>query len=117
MKYKIINLGKDRAFVKDGIGSRIINKVCKYNATLLFFDAGQQISEHAAPVPAVMHFLEGRGRVKLGKKVVPVSAGTWIHMAPHLPHAIEAKTRLVMLLTMFAPHEGECGKDCRCHHA
>jgi quercetin dioxygenase-like cupin family protein len=116
MKYKIIDLNKDKVFIKRGIGSRVINKVCKYHATLFFFDAGQEMSEHAAPVPAIMHFLEGRARVTLGKKAVLAGPGTWIHMTPNLPHAIEAKTRVVMLLTMFAPQEGECGKGCVCHH-
>lgn len=117
MKFKVIDLNKDQSFIKDGIGSRTINKVCKYNASVFFFDAGQQMSEHAAPVPAVMHFLEGKAKVTLGKKVVQASAGTWIHMMPKLPHSIEARTRVVMLLTMFASPENECGKGCVCHHS
>lgn len=65
------------------------------------FEAGQTLEEHNAPHPAVLHFLEGEADVTLGSDQVEASAGTWIHMPPHLPHSIHARTRVVMLLLVF----------------
>jgi len=37
----------------------------------------------------------------LGEDEFAAQAGTWVHMEPRLPHSIEAKTPLVMLLLML----------------
>ncbi|MDD2707705.1 MAG: cupin domain-containing protein [Verrucomicrobiae bacterium] len=121
MKTKVVNLQSGRTFVKNGIGSRTVNEACRYRCIQFVFDAGQELSEHTAAVPAVMHFLEGKAQVRLGRRTLTAGPGTWIHMAPHQPHSIKARTRLAMLLTMFvAPDEGcHCGcqskgKACKC---
>lgn len=65
------------------------------------FEAGQTLEEHTAPHPAILHFLEGEADLTLGADRVEASAGTWIHIPPHLPHSIHARTRVVMLLLIF----------------
>lgn len=62
------------------------------------FDTGQSLDEHTAPHPAMLHFLEGEADVTLGDDAVEARAGTWIHMAPDLPHSIRARTPVLMLL-------------------
>lgn len=62
------------------------------------FEPGQALEEHTAPHPAMLHFLEGEADVTLGDDAVEARAGTWIHMAPELPHSIHARTSVLMLL-------------------
>lgn len=65
------------------------------------FEAGQALREHTAPHPAVLHFLEGEANVTIGSDALDARAGTWIHMPPHEPHSIHARTRCMMLLMVF----------------
>jgi hypothetical protein len=37
----------------------------------------------------------------LGEDEYPARAGSWVSMAPRLPHSIVAKTQLVMLLVLL----------------
>ena len=63
--------------------------------------AGQELSEHTASLPAVMHFLSGEADVTLGAEKMAAAAGTWIHMPAGMPHSISAKTPVVMLLLLL----------------
>ena len=85
----------------DGTLSRTIHQDERLKAVLFHFSAGQELSEHTASTPAIMHFLEGDADVTLGGDVVVASAGTWIHMQAHLAHSIRAKTHVVMLLLLM----------------
>jgi quercetin dioxygenase-like cupin family protein len=71
------------------------------NVILFTFDAGQQLSEHTASVPAIIHLLEGEAEVQLGERRIDGRRSFWAYVPANLPHAIRAKTRLVMLLTML----------------
>lgn len=69
---------------------------------LLFgFAAGQELSEHTAAVPAILHFLSGNATLTLGNETLDAQAGTFVHMPAHLPHSITAKTETQMLLFML----------------
>ena len=85
----------------DSIVSRTLYQDAHSKTVLFGFAAGQELSEHTATVPAVMHFLAGEAEVSLGADRVAATAGTWIRMPAKLPHAIVAKTPVTMLLTMF----------------
>ncbi|WP_404423716.1 cupin domain-containing protein [Nibricoccus sp. IMCC34717] len=85
----------------DSIVSRTLHSDTQSKVVVFGFSAGQELSEHTASVPAVMHFLAGEAEVLVGVERVTASAGTWIRMEAKLPHAITARTPVVMLLTMF----------------
>jgi quercetin dioxygenase-like cupin family protein len=85
----------------DGTLSRTIHQDERLKVILFAFSAGQELSEHTASTPAIMHFLSGEADVTLGEDRATTSAGTWIHMAPQLPHSIRAKTPVVMLLSLL----------------
>ncbi len=85
----------------DGTLSRTIHQDERLKAVLFHFSAGQELSEHTASTPAIMHFLEGDADVTLGGDAVAASAGTWIHMQAQLPHSIRAKTHVVMMLSLL----------------
>ena len=85
----------------DGILSRNLYKDENIKVVLFAFGPGQELSEHTASMPAVVHVLEGEGSIVLGEDEKPLQAGTWVHMAAHLPHSVRADTPLVMLLTLL----------------
>ena len=85
----------------DTIISRTIYRDEQLRTILFAFAAGQELSEHATPFMAVLHFLEGEARLTLGEEAIDVKAGSWIHMTPNLKHSVYAKTTMQMLLLMI----------------
>jgi quercetin dioxygenase-like cupin family protein len=85
----------------DGTLSRTIHQDERLKVVLFAFSAGQELSEHTASTPAIMHFLSGDADVTLGNEKVKAAAGTWIHMAAQLPHSIRTKTPVIMLLSLL----------------
>ena len=85
----------------NGTLSRTIHQDERLKAVLFGFAAGQELSEHTASTPAIMHFLKGEADVVLGQDKVTATAGTWIHMPERLPHSILAKTPVSMLLLLL----------------
>jgi len=69
--------------------------------TLFGFAAGQELSEHTASKSAILQVVSGEGTFGLGAEVMEVGPGSWVHMAPHLPHTVTARTTLVLLLVML----------------
>ena len=86
---------------QDSIVSRTLFSDETTKVVLFGFAAGEELSEHTASRPAIIHFLEGEAELILGEDVYQVSAGAWAHMPPHLPHSIVAKTRVTLLLTLL----------------
>jgi quercetin dioxygenase-like cupin family protein len=86
---------------QDGTLSRTIRQDERLKAVLFGFSAGQELSEHTASTPAIMHFLKGEATVTLGDDTVSAKAGTWIHMPPNLKHSIRADTPVSMLLLLL----------------
>ena len=89
------------AIPPDSIISRTIFSDGGLKAVLFGFAAGQELSEHTAAKPAVLHFIKGTARLTLGDEPMTAQPGTWIHMQPHLPHSIAAETELLMLLLLL----------------
>jgi quercetin dioxygenase-like cupin family protein len=85
----------------DGTLSRTIHQDERLRVVLFAFSAGQELSEHAASTPAIIHFLRGDADVTLGNEKTAASAGTWIHMAAQVPHSIHTKTPVVMLFSLL----------------
>lgn len=85
----------------DSIVSRTIHADGEIKAILFGFASGQELSEHTASKPAILHFLSGKAQLSLGGDVYEAQAGTWVHMAAHLPHSVRALTPAAMLLLML----------------
>lgn len=85
----------------EGTLSLTLQQTAEAKVVLFGFAAGQELSEHTASVPAVMHQLAGEARWRVGDRDVEAKPGAWVSMPPHLPHAIAAVTPCVMLLTMM----------------
>lgn len=85
----------------ESIVSRTVFEDETVKIVLFGFAAGQSLSEHTSARPAILHFIQGEARVTLGDDTHDVKMGAWSHMLPRLPHSIEAKTDVIMLLYMM----------------
>lgn len=85
----------------DGIVSRAIHSDEDVRVVLFSFAAGQQLSDHTAPMPVTLEIVEGDATITLGDEIVEGRAGTWLHMPASTPHSVVAKTAVTMLLTLL----------------
>ncbi|HUF38669.1 MAG TPA: cupin domain-containing protein [Anaerolineales bacterium] len=85
----------------DSILSRTIFSGDGVKAVLFSFAPGTALSEHTAARPAILHFLAGEADLTLGQDAHPAVPGAWIHMPAGLPHSVEARTAVRMLLLLF----------------
>ena len=69
--------------------------------TLFAFDYNQGLSEHTAPFDAMVYVLEGEVEVTISGKPVSLKQGEMTILPANQPHALAAKTRFKMLLTMI----------------
>jgi quercetin dioxygenase-like cupin family protein len=91
---------------EDSIVSRSLFRANGVTATLFSFAEGEELSEHTASFPAILHFLKGEGALSLGGETMAVVPGSWVYMTANLPHSIVASTPLQMLLLLLRP-EGQ----------
>jgi quercetin dioxygenase-like cupin family protein len=100
----LADLQQEFALPEKGILSRVLQKDDYVNVTLFGFSAGQELSAHSAPTPAVIYFLEGEAEVQLGEERVQAQPGSFVYMPPMLTHGISAKSPLRMLLVQMKNH-------------
>ena len=81
--------------------SRTLLKRVGGTITLFAFDEGQALSEHTTPFDAVAHVLEGEAKMTIAGTPLKVVAGEIVLMPANQPHAVTARTRFKMLLTMI----------------
>jgi quercetin dioxygenase-like cupin family protein len=89
------------SYQERAVVSRTLLKRAGGTITLFAFDEGQALSEHTAPFDAVAHVLEGEGEITIAGTPLSVSAGELMLMPANQPHAVTARTRFKMLLTMI----------------
>lgn len=87
----------------NGTLSRVLYKDERLRLVVFAFDAGQELTEHTASVPAVVQVVRGRLDLTLGTEEVTAEQGTWIRMPASLPHSVRALEPSIMLLTMLPP--------------
>jgi quercetin dioxygenase-like cupin family protein len=100
-KSQILKLADLVSYQEGSVVSRQITKADAGNVTLFAFDAGQELSEHTAPFDALVHLLEGEVEIHISGKPYMLNAGDAIIMPANEPHAVKAKTKFKMLLTMI----------------
>ena len=94
------DLAHDITPPEKGILSRTLHKDDQVRITLFGFAPGEELSSHTAPHPAVLYFLSGEAKLKLGDDTMDAGPGSLAHMPAQLPHSIQAKTPVIMLLVM-----------------
>jgi len=68
---------------------------------LFGFAAGEELTAHTAPMPAMIQILSGEVTLTLGTDRCEAGPGALIHMQPHLTHGILAETPAMILLTLL----------------
>jgi quercetin dioxygenase-like cupin family protein len=96
-----LDLGKEVQPPDKGILSHTLFSDDRLKAVLFGFAQGEELSEHTASMPAVLHFLQGEAKLTLGDDTLEAKPGTWVHMTKSLRHSIQAKTPVVMLLLLL----------------
>ena len=94
----IMDLAKEVEPPDDGILTRTLFNDDDVKAVIFGFGQGEELSEHTASMPAILHFISGEANLTLGDETVEAKPGTWIHMEPALKHSVKARTPVVMLL-------------------
>lgn len=97
----VVDLEAMTQVADQGIVSKSIVENEHHKIVLFSFAPGQELSEHTASVPAVIHILKGEGAVVLGGVSHDADPGKLYYMPAHLTHAVRAHSELVFLLTMF----------------
>jgi len=88
-------------FAKDGIVSKTVTEVEGNEISLFCMAAGQSLSTHSASFPVVIHVLQGKSEITLGKETYEASPNSLFSLPKNLPHAVRATENLVFLLTLF----------------
>jgi quercetin dioxygenase-like cupin family protein len=88
-------------YQEGAVVSRTLLKRAGGTITLFAFDEGQSLSEHTTPFDAVAQALEGEADITIAGISQKVSAGEMMLMPANQPHAVSARKRFKMLLTMI----------------
>lgn len=102
--YTMIPNLADQEIPTDGILSRTVYNDEQVKAVVFAFGAGQELSEHTASMPAIIQILQGTAHLTLGTDAIEARAGTWVHMPAQLPHTLQARTPVIMLLLLIKGH-------------
>lgn len=84
-----------------GIVSKPLLDTDVLKQVLFAIDAGQSLSEHAAPFLATVHVLEGAVCFRVEQREHELRAHDWLIMPPDARHAAEAREPTRMLLTLI----------------
>ena len=69
--------------------------------TLFAFDENQGLSEHTAPYDALVYVIDGEVEIIISGEPLTLRKGEITVMPANEPHALTAKTKFKMLLTMI----------------
>jgi len=101
LKAQASNLSGLIDYQEGSVVSRTIIDKKTGTVTLFAFDENQGLSEHTAPYDAMVYVLDGEVEVTISGKPVKLKKGEMTIMPANHPHALMAKTRFKILLTMI----------------
>ncbi len=96
-----VRLAERVQYAEGSIVSRALVQKPVGSITLFAFDAGQGLNEHTAPYDAYVQILDGEAELVIGGQVVNPKSGETVLMPANVPHAVNARERFKMLLTMI----------------
>lgn len=88
-------------FSPDATQSKTIYRDERVKIVLFALAGGQEMTRHAAAVPAILQILKGDARVTLDDEERELAGGSLACMQANLPHSIYARGDVIMLLTML----------------
>jgi len=96
-----MNLLSEIQYNPDAVVSKTLVKQQHGTITLFAFDQDQELSEHSAPFDAMVHVLDGEVELIIGGVSTVAKTGEFVVMPANIPHAVKARTKFKMLLTMI----------------
>ena len=96
-----MNINSSVEYASRSVVSKVIMKQPGGQVTLFSFDAGEGLSEHMTPFEALVTVTDGTAVISISGVEHPVSAGEAIILPANIPHAVCAKERFKMMLTMI----------------
>ena len=100
-KGKSITLQKAIEYIDGGIASKQLMKCKQGNITLFAFDKDQGLTEHTTPFDALVQIIEGKAEITIGEVSNMVKSGEIILLPADVPHALFAREKYKMILTMI----------------
>jgi len=101
LQEKVLTINDLIAYQPGTVASRMIVFKKAGTITVFSFDTGEGLSEHTAPYDAVLTVTDGEAEVQIAGAPFTVRQGEMIIMPAHKPHAVFAKQRFKMTLTMI----------------
>ncbi len=98
---QVSDLASLLSYQESSVVSRTLIDKNSGTVTLFAFDEGQGLSEHTAPYDAMVYVIDGTVEVTITGKPIMLRPGEMTIMPANQPHALAAKTRFKMLLTMI----------------
>lgn len=92
--------------VAQGIVSRAVLTTPGLRLTLMYFAAGQELSEHTSKARALVQVLSGTCHFTVGGTRQVLKPGDLLHLPPGAPHAVTAPESFSMLLTQVTEPAG-----------
>jgi len=96
-----LDLAAEVEIPENGTLSRVIYKDDQVRLVAFAFDTGQELTDHAAGVAAIVQVVSGRLEISLDGDVSEIGPQSWIHMPPRLPHAVKALEPSVLILSLL----------------
>jgi quercetin dioxygenase-like cupin family protein len=101
LKEKILPVNNLVAYQPGTVASRMIVFKKAGTITAFSFDVGEGLSEHTAPFDAVLMVTDGVAEVQIAGTPFTVKTGEMIILPADKPHAVFARERFRMMLTMI----------------
>ncbi|MFZ1127003.1 cupin domain-containing protein [Methanoregula sp.] len=101
IREKVLNVNDLIAYQPGTVASRMIVFKKAGSITLFSFDAGEGLSEHTAPFDAVLMVTDGKAEVQIARTSFVVGTGEMIILPANKPHAVFARERFRMILSMI----------------
>lgn len=98
---KALNLADTVSYNEGQIISRTLIQNKSVSITLFAFDANEEISSHASGGDAMVTVLDGKAEITIGGNKHIVESGETIIMPAGIPHALFARERFKMQLTVI----------------
>jgi quercetin dioxygenase-like cupin family protein len=98
---QVFHLRDSVSYQEGSIVSREIVGKKTGTVTVFAFDQGQGLSEHTAPLDALVYILDGEAEILISGKTFTPREGEMIIMPANEPHALKATERFKMLLIMI----------------
>lgn len=97
----VADLEAEAEMPRHGIHSQTLSDADGVALTLFAMAAGEQLTEHTAARPAIIHVLHGEGELIVAGDHHALSPGSWLRMAARTAHAMTARTALVFALYLL----------------